>query len=142
MRGLQYDNVVPPLPQDPGCLEPRGTGADDDRLLHLGRRLDHMAEALLPPSRGVVDALGVTRLVDRVETEVGADAGPDPVLVPGSNLADQVRVRDLCPRHTDQVDQTLAQGETRRGDVRDTRGVHHRHVHGAFDLAGEAQVRR
>ena len=101
-----------------------------------------MGEALLPPGRGVVDALRVARLVDRVETEVGADARSDPVLVPGSDLADQVRVRDLGPCHADEVDQPLAQGEPRRGDVRDPRGVHHRHVHGASDLAGEAQVRR
>src|SRR5687767_6624950 len=119
MRGLQYDDMVPPLPQNPGCLEPRGPGADDDRLLHLGRRLAHVAEALLAPPCVVVDALGVARLVDRVETEVGTDARPDPVLVSGSDLADQVRVRDLRPRHADEVDQTFTQGETRRGDVRD-----------------------
>ena len=55
-------------------------------LCAVGRSSD-VRQPVLPPGRRVVDALGVAGLVDRVEAVVGADAGPDPVLVAGGDLA-------------------------------------------------------
>ena len=53
-----------------------------------------------------------------------------------------MRVGDVGAGHPDQVQQPVADGVAGGGHIVDPAGVHHRHAHRAFDLAGEFQVRR
>ena len=80
------------------------------------------------PVAGLWMHLASPGLVDRVEAVVGADAGPDPVLVARGHLGDEVRVGHLGAGHPDQVEQPVADRVPRGGDVGDPGGVHHRDV--------------
>ncbi len=92
--------------------------------------------------RGVVDALGVTSLVDLVEAKAGAHARPDPVLLSRLNFRDDVRIGDVRTGHPDQVEQAVSDSVPGGRHIVDPGGMHHRHAHFAFDLACELQMRR
>ena len=81
-------------------------------------------------------------LIDLVQAVAGAHAGSDPILVARFDFRDDVRVGDVGAGHPDQVQQPVADGVAGGGHIVDPAGVHHRHAHRAFDLAGEFQVRR
>ncbi len=138
---LHHHHFVPSLAQHAGGLESSRTGAHHHDPAALPRGDRHVAQGLLAAGGGVVDALGVPGLVDRIEAVVRADARADPVLVARCHLGDQVRVGDLRARHANQVEQSVSECVSCRGDVRDPGGVHHRDLDRTPDLASELQER-
>lgn len=128
--------------EHPRRFQARGAAPDDHCLLAVGRGRDGVREVQLPARGGIVHALGVTGIVDRVEAVTRPYAGADAILRPCGHLGDQVGVRYLGPGHADQVEQALPYGVSCRGDVGDASGVHHGDIEPALDLGGEVQERR
>ena len=131
------------LAEDPGGFQAGRPPSDDHRGARRTGRGGHTVGHPVFASGGcVVHALGVPVLVDLVETVAGAHTWPDPVFFTRLNFRDDVRVGDVRARHSDEVEESVADRVPGGGDVVDARRVHHRDRQCPLDLPGELEVRR
>ena len=138
--GLQQRDVVSAHCADSGGLEPCWAGSDDDdapRALRETQGPDPLRQRLLPPRRGIVDAVRRTGHVDRIEAGIRSHAGADVVLFAGRHLLYEVRISDLRTGHADEVDAPIVHRVTGGGDIGDAGGVEDRDGHRNSHRAAE-----
>ncbi len=88
-----------------------------------------------------MDAEGRAALIDAVEAVVRADAGADILLALLDDLAHDMRVGHMRPRHADHVHLSRRDRVAGGRDVGDLRGMEGREVGRGADLAGEIEMR-
>ena len=138
--GLEHGDLVAAGGGDAGGLHPGGTGADDGDAFGRRRGRDVMGHRLLAPRRGVVQTERHAALIDPVEAVVRADAGADVVFAPGDDLAHQMRVGHVRPRHADHVELAGRDGVAGGGDIGDLGRVKGRKPCRRADFASEIQM--
>ena len=142
VRGLEDGHGMPAFGGYAGGLQPGRTGAHDGHAAPVGRGRDVVGHRLLAPGRGIVQAEGQPALIDAVQAIVGADAGADVILAALDDLAHQMRVGHVRPRHAHHVQKTRGDGVTRGRDVGDLGGVKGGKPRLGPDPAREFQMRR
>lgn len=121
--GLVHGDVMASCGRHARGLEPAGAGADNQEPSPRGGRRNLVRDRQLASRRRVVNAVRLAALVDAVEAVVGPHAGANTFFAPLDDLADQVRIRQVRPRHADHVQLAARNGVTRGRHVRNPRGV-------------------
>ena len=130
------------LARDARRLQPGGSSAHHHDPAPRRCRHDHVRQRTLAPCRRIVDAERLVPLVDPPQAIGGPDTGPDPCLLPGRHLGDNVRIGDMCPGHADHVEPPLGDRVPGGRDVVDPRRVKDREPGRCPDLACIVEMRR
>lgn len=140
--GLVQDHLMPALARHTGGLKPGRAGADDHDLFPRRSLRDVMRHGLFAAGGGVVHAERHTALIDAIEAIVRADTGTDLVLALFQDLAHDLRVGHVRPRHADHVH--LARGDrvAGGGHVLNAGGVEHRETRRRPHLARQIEKGR
>ena len=128
-RRLEQNHLMSAFGADARRLHAGRPAADNDDLLpRRVRRRDHMRKLRLARGGRVLDAVAEVRAIGR------ADTVADAVLLAAFQLGDDIGIGDVAAGHADEIDNLLANGVARGGQIVDPRGV----KDGQPDLAPEA----